>query len=48
MGDMTGHVSLVTGGIRGAAIAAGYSHDKEAADKFRADHPAPAHQGNIG
>lgn len=61
MGDMTGQVSLVTGGIRGIGraisdrlaargveIAAGYSRDKEAADKFCADHPGAAHRGNIG
>ena len=62
MGDMTGQVALVTGGIRGigraiserlynrgAKVAAGYSGNKEAADKFVADHPgATVHQGNIG
>jgi NAD(P)-dependent dehydrogenase (short-subunit alcohol dehydrogenase family) len=62
MGDMTGQVVLVTGGIRGigraicerlyrrgVAVAAGYSGDQEAAEKFCADHPgASVHQGNIG
>jgi acetoacetyl-CoA reductase len=62
MGDMTGQVALVTGGVRGigrsicerlyargAKVAAGYSGNKEAAEKFRNDHPgATVHQGNIG
>jgi len=62
MGDMTGQVALVTGGIRGIGraiserlfargveVCAGYSHGKEAAEKFAADHPrASVHQGNIG
>src|SRR5919107_1288645 len=62
MGDMTGQVALVTGGIRGigraicerlykrgVTVAAGYSGNKEAAEKFCADHPgASVHQGNIG
>lgn len=62
MGDMTGQVALVTGGIRGIGraicerlfargveVAAGYSHGKEAAEKFASDHPkASVHQGNIG
>ena len=34
---------------RGVEVAAGYSHGKEAAEKFVADHPrASVHQGNIG
>jgi acetoacetyl-CoA reductase len=34
---------------RGAKVAAGYSGNKEAAEKFRNDHPgATVHQGNIG
>jgi acetoacetyl-CoA reductase len=34
---------------RGVKVAAGYSGNKEAADKFVADHPgASVHQGNIG
>ena len=62
MGDMTGQVALVTGGIRGIGraiserlfargveVCAGYSHGKEAAEKFASDHPrASVHQGNIG
>jgi acetoacetyl-CoA reductase len=62
MGDMTGQVALVTGGIRGIGraicerlysrgvrVAAGYSANQEAAEKFVADHPgATVHQGNIG
>jgi NAD(P)-dependent dehydrogenase (short-subunit alcohol dehydrogenase family) len=62
MGDMTGQVALVTGGIRGIGraiserlynrgvkLAAGYSGNQEAAEKFCADHPgATVHQGNIG
>jgi NAD(P)-dependent dehydrogenase (short-subunit alcohol dehydrogenase family) len=62
MGDMTGQVALVTGGVRGIGraiserlanrgvkVAAGYSGNKEAADKFLDDHPdGSIHQGNIG
>jgi NAD(P)-dependent dehydrogenase (short-subunit alcohol dehydrogenase family) len=62
MGDMTGQVALVTGGIRGIGraiserlanrgveVAAGYSGNKEAAEKFLQDHPrSSVHQGNIG
>src|ERR671928_95838 len=62
MGDMTGQVALVTGGVRGIGraicerlyargvkVAAGYSGNKEAAEKFCADHPGSSvHQGNIG
>jgi acetoacetyl-CoA reductase len=62
MGDMTGQVALVTGGVRGigraicerlyargVTVAAGYSANREAAEKFRADHPgSTVHQGNIG
>jgi len=62
MGDMTGQVALVTGGIRGIGraiserlaargveVAAGYSHGKDAAEKFAAEYPrASVHQGNIG
>jgi acetoacetyl-CoA reductase len=34
---------------RGVTVAAGYSRDKEAADKFRDAHPGSSvHQGNIG
>ena len=34
---------------RGVEICAGYSHGKEAAERFAADHPkASVHQGNIG
>jgi len=34
---------------RGVTVAAGYSRDKEAAERFKDDHPgASAHQGNIG
>jgi acetoacetyl-CoA reductase len=34
---------------RGVAVAAGYSRDKEAADRFRETHPGSSvHQGNIG
>jgi acetoacetyl-CoA reductase len=34
---------------RGVTVAAGYSRDKDAADRLKADHPgASAHQGNIG
>src|SRR5206468_5642347 len=34
---------------RGATVAAGYSRDKEAAERFREDHPgSTVHQGNIG
>jgi acetoacetyl-CoA reductase len=62
MGDMTGQVALVTGGIRGIGraiserlanrgvkVAAGYSGNKEAAEKFLQEHPdGSVHQGNIG
>ena len=62
MGDMSGQVALVTGGIRGIGraiserlagrgvkVAAGYSGNKEAAEKFLNDHPnGSVHQGNIG
>lgn len=62
MGDMSGQVALVTGGIRGIGraiserfaargmtVAAGYSRDKDGAERFRAAHPgATVHQGNIG
>ena len=62
MGDMTGQVALVTGGVRGIGraiserlhergvrVAAGFSGNKEAAEKFCADHPGSSvHQGNIG
>ena len=63
MADMTGHVALVTGGVRGigraiserlhargVTVAAGYSGNKEAANKFCEDHPgrSSVHQGNIG
>jgi acetoacetyl-CoA reductase len=62
MGDMTGQVALVTGGVRGIGraicerlyargvkVAAGYSGNKEAAEKFSNDHPGSSvHQGNIG
>ena len=62
MGDMTGQVALVTGGVRGIGraiserlhargvkVAAGYSGNKEAAERFCADHPGSSvHQGNIG
>jgi acetoacetyl-CoA reductase len=34
---------------RGVTVAAGYSRDKEAADRFRDEHPGSSvHQGNIG
>src|SRR5918911_3202631 len=34
---------------RGVKVAAGYSRDKEAADRFCEDHPgSTVHQGNIG
>ena len=34
---------------RGVEVAAGYSHGKEAAEKFAAEYPrASVHQGNIG
>jgi NAD(P)-dependent dehydrogenase (short-subunit alcohol dehydrogenase family) len=34
---------------RGVSVAAGYSRDKEAAERFRNDHPgASVHQGNVG
>ncbi len=34
---------------RGVSVAAGYSRDKDAADRFKHDHPgASVHQGNIG
>jgi acetoacetyl-CoA reductase len=34
---------------RGVKVAAGYSRDKEAADRFQAEHPGSSvHQGNIG
>src|SRR5918998_1345729 len=34
---------------RGVTVAAGYSRDKEAADRFQAEHPGSSvHQGNIG
>ena len=34
---------------RGVTVAAGYSRDKDAADRLKDDHPgASAHQGNIG
>ena len=34
---------------RGVEVAAGYSHGKDAAEKFCSAHPgASAHQGNIG
>jgi len=34
---------------RGVVVAAGYSRDKEAAEKFREEHPGSSvHQGNIG
>jgi acetoacetyl-CoA reductase len=34
---------------RGVTVAAGYSRDKEAAERFREDHPgSTVHQGNIG
>jgi NAD(P)-dependent dehydrogenase (short-subunit alcohol dehydrogenase family) len=34
---------------RGVTVAAGYSRDKEAADRFREAHPGSSvHQGNIG
>jgi len=34
---------------RGVTVAAGYSRDKDAAERFRVDHPgASVHQGNIG
>jgi acetoacetyl-CoA reductase len=62
MGDMTGQVALVTGGVRGIGraiserlhargvkVAAGYSSNKEAAEKFAEEHPgSTVHQGNIG
>jgi acetoacetyl-CoA reductase len=62
MGDMTGQVALVTGGVRGIGraiserlhargvkVAAGYSGNQEAAERFSADHPgASVHKGNIG
>jgi acetoacetyl-CoA reductase len=64
MGDMTGQVALVTGGVRGIGlaicerlshrgviVAAGYSRDKEAAQRFVAhfgEQRASIHQGNIG
>ena len=62
MADMSGHVALVTGGVRGigraicdrlaargVTVAAGYSRDKDAAERFREDHPgSTVHQGNIG
>jgi NAD(P)-dependent dehydrogenase (short-subunit alcohol dehydrogenase family) len=62
MGEMTGQVALVTGGIRGIGrsiserlarrgvkVAAGYSADKEEAQRFLDAHPnGSIHQGNIG
>jgi acetoacetyl-CoA reductase len=64
MGDMTGQVALVTGGVRGiglaicerlanrgVTVAAGYSRDKESAQRFLTrfgDRKASVHQGNIG
>ncbi len=62
MGDMTGQVALVTGGVRGigrsicdrlasrgVVVAAGYSRDTEAVQRFTDDHPGSSvHQGNIG
>ena len=62
MGDMTGQVALVTGGVRGIGraicerlyargvrVAAGYSGNQEAAEKFHNDHPgSTVHRGNIG
>ena len=62
MGDMTGQVALVTGGIRGigraiserlasrgVSVAAGYSANKEAAQRFVDEHPnGSIHAGNIG
>jgi len=62
MGDMTGQVALIIGGIRGiglatcerlinrgVTVAAGYSRDKDSADRFLQAHPnASIHQGNIG
>ena len=63
MGDMTGQVALVTGGVRGigaaitrrlvsrgVTVAAGYSRDAGAAERFaeELDGSVTVHQGNIG
>jgi NAD(P)-dependent dehydrogenase (short-subunit alcohol dehydrogenase family) len=63
MGDITGQVALVTGGVRGiglaicdrliargALVAAGYSRDAEAADRFAERHgeAVTVHRGDIG